>query len=75
MSVVVPAHLVVGATRTLARSALPDAPVEPDRVRARPRVHELFRALFKPATGTTPAGHTHEADTGRLGRQTNPASC
>ena len=51
MSVVIPAHLVVGATRALAESALPDAPIEPERAPARVRV--LLRTLFRPATAPT----------------------
>jgi hypothetical protein len=66
MSIVMPSHLAVEATRALAWSAMPDAPVEPDRVRTRPRALGFLRALFRPATGRTP---------GRLHRQTNPARC
>jgi hypothetical protein len=50
MSYIIPAPLAVEATRTLARSALPDAPVEPDDVRTPSRVVAFLRALFRPAT-------------------------
>jgi hypothetical protein len=50
MSFVFPAHLMVDATRALACSALPDAPVEPDRVRTRRHPLTFLRALFRPAT-------------------------
>jgi hypothetical protein len=46
MSFLCPAHLMVEPTRALACSALPDAPVEPDRVRTRRRHFTFFRALF-----------------------------
>jgi hypothetical protein len=69
MSTVIPGHLVVEASRSLAQSALPDAPVEPDRVRARTRAHEFLRALFRPATGRTPPAHAEA----RRGQQPNPA--
>ena len=45
-----PAPLAVEATRTLARSALPDAPVEPDDVRTPSRTIAFLRTLFRPAT-------------------------
>ncbi|MGH3875639.1 MAG: hypothetical protein ACRDSK_01230 [Actinophytocola sp.] len=59
MSVVIPPHLVTDATRGLAWSALPNAPVEPDdpppRRRVRGFLRAAFRAVFrKPAS--TPAG-------------------
>jgi hypothetical protein len=71
MSTVIPGHLVVEATRSLARSALPDAPVEPDRARTRTRVHEFLRGLFRPATGRTPPAQAQA----RRGRQADPACC
>lgn len=49
MSFVCPAHLMVDATRALACSALPDAPVEPDRVRRRRHPFAFLRALYRPA--------------------------
>ena len=55
MSFLCPAHLIVDNTRTLATSALPDAPVEPDRVRRRP--FAFLRALFP-----KPAEHTRLVD-------------
>ena len=57
MSFLCPAHLIVDYTRTLANSALPDAPVEPDRVRTRRHPFRFFRALF-----TTPAERARLVD-------------
>jgi len=48
-----PAHLAVEATSALARSALPDAPVEPDHVRTRPRPVAFLKALLAKATTAT----------------------
>jgi len=62
MSVVIPAHLVAGATRALAESALPDAAVEPDRAPSRARV--LLRTLFRRATTPT-----------RIRLRTEPTAC
>ncbi|MGH3758865.1 hypothetical protein, partial [Actinophytocola sp.] len=55
MSIVIPAHLALDATRALALSAQPDAPVEPDRVRTRPRAFGFLRALRRRASAATPA--------------------
>ncbi len=71
MSTVIPGHLVVESTRSLAQSALPDAPVEPDRGRARTRTRAFLRALFRPATGRTPPAQAPA----RRGRQADPACC
>jgi hypothetical protein len=49
MSYIIPAPLAVEATRTLAQSALPDAPVEPDDVRRPSRVLGFLRGLFRRA--------------------------
>ena len=58
MSVVIPPHLITDATRGLAWSALPDAPVEPDDP-PRGRVHgflrDAFKAVFRKQVDTTPA--------------------
>jgi hypothetical protein len=51
--IIFPAHLAVDATSALARSALPDAPVEPDHVRRRPRPVAFLRALLAKATIAT----------------------
>jgi hypothetical protein len=49
MSYIIPAPLAVEATRTLAQSALPDAPVEPDDDRRPSRVLAFLRGLFRRA--------------------------
>lgn len=50
MSFFVPADLMLNATRTLAESALPDAPVEPDPPPRRSRTRAFLRALFRRPT-------------------------
>jgi hypothetical protein len=50
MSFIIPAPLAVQATRTLAQSALPDAPVEPEDVRTPSRAIAFLRTLFRWAT-------------------------
>lgn len=50
MTFIIPSPLAVEATRTLAQSALPDAPVEPEDVRPRSRVLAFLRGLFRPAS-------------------------
>jgi hypothetical protein len=75
MSIVIPAHLALEATRALALSALPDAPVEPDRDRPRSRIFGFLRALLRPATGTPPAECGHDPAQGRLRHRADPARC
>jgi hypothetical protein len=71
MSTIIPGHLVVESTRSLAQSALPDAPVEPDRTRTRTRAREFLRTLFRPATGRTPPAQAPA----RHSQQADPACC
>jgi hypothetical protein len=54
MSVFIPADLMVEATRALATSALPDAPVQPDDDRPR-RITGLLRRLVNRPRRTEPA--------------------
>jgi hypothetical protein len=57
MSIAIAAHLAVDATSALARSALPDAPVEPDQPRT-PRRGSWFRqALLATPSVRNPLRH------------------